>query len=95
MPANVVGKCDADARVIPPNGGPECAALLSDGDSASLQAKIGFAVGGVFAATSVVLFVLTSRDRKAEAATAAAETKTAAFLGCAPTGPGVTCALRF
>jgi hypothetical protein len=85
---NPVGKCDADKRLAPSYGGGNCGSLLSDGDSASLRAKIGLIAGGVLAASSVTLFILARRE-------AAAESTTTASLGCLPTGPGVACAFIF
>lgn len=84
---NPLGKCDADPRVAPGHGGGNCASLLSDGDSASLRAKIGLIAGGVLAASSVTLFILARRD--------AAEPTATASVGCLPTGPGVACAFTF
>ena len=86
-PANPLGKCDADARVTPAHGGGNCASLLSDGDSASLRAKIGFIAGGVLAASSVTLFILARRET--------AEGPATASLGCLPNGRGVACAFTF
>jgi len=85
MAPNPYLKCDADSRVIA-HGGPGCATLLSDGDSASLRAKIGLAVGGALAASSVLVFVLSRREHQ--------ETTTS-FVGCSPTGSGALCAIRF
>ena len=82
---NPTGKCDADGRVIPAKGGAECASLLSDGDAASLRAKIGFAVGGALAVSSVVLYVLERREQH----------ESTAFIGCTPTGSGAICAAHF
>jgi hypothetical protein len=85
--ANPMGKCDADSRVTPAHGGSACASLLSDGDSASLRAKIGFIAGGVLAASSVTLFILARRETAVPPPTAA--------LACLPNGPGVACAFTF
>jgi len=82
---NPTGKCDADSRVIPARGGAQCASLLRDGDSASLRAKIGFAIGGALAVSSVVLYVLDRREQH----------ESTAFLGCAPSGSGAMCAAHF
>lgn len=82
---NPTGKCDADARVIPSKGGPQCASLLTDGDAASLRAKIGFAVGGALAASSVVLYVLGRREQH----------ESVSFIGCTPSGSGAICAAHF
>jgi len=84
---NWTGKCDSDPRVAPPYGGGVCPGLLSAGDSASLRAKVGFIAGGVLAASSVVLVVLSRRDHRDGATTASA--------GCLPSGTGVTCAATF
>jgi len=84
---NWTHKCDADPRVVPAYGGGACPGLLSDGDSASLLAKVGFIAGGVLAASSVVLVVLSRRDHRDGATTASA--------GCLPSGTGVTCAAAF
>ena len=85
MAPNPYLKCDGDSRVIA-HGGQGCASLLNDGDSASLRAKIGFAVGGALAASSVVVFVLSRREHH--------ETATS-FLGCSPTTSGALCAIGF
>lgn len=82
---NTLMKCDADSRVAG-HGGGNCASLLSDGDSASLAAKIGFAVGGALAVSSITLFIL-SRGEHHETS--------AAFAGCSPTGNGALCAVTF
>jgi len=82
---NPTGRCDADPRVLPAKGGAQCASLLSDGDAASLRAKIGFAVGGALAASSIVMYVLWRREQH----------ESVAFIGCSPTGPGAICAARF
>ena len=87
MAPNPLGKCDKDPRVTPPKGGGDCASLLSAGDSASVLAKVGLIAGGLLAAGSVTLFVLSRKD--------ATESSETAFAGCVPTGPGVNCALRF
>jgi len=84
---NWTHKCDADPRVVPQFGGGVCPGLLSDGDGASLRAKIGFIAGGVLAASSVVLVVLSRRDHRDGATTASAS--------CVPSGTGVTCAAAF
>ena len=84
---NWTGKCDADPRVVPKFGGGVCPGLLSDGDGASLRAKIGFVAGGVLAASSVVLVVLSRRGHQEGASTAKAS--------CVPSGAGVACAATF
>jgi hypothetical protein len=82
---NPTGKCDADSRVIPSRGGTQCASLLSDGDAASLRAKIGFAVGGALAASSLVLYVLGRREQH----------ESVSFIGCTPSGSGAICGAHF
>jgi hypothetical protein len=83
---NTLMKCDADSRVVA-HGGGMCPTLLTDGDSASLRAKIGFVAGGVLAASSVVLFVLSRREHQ--------EPASLSLATCSPTGPGALCAFTF
>jgi tetratricopeptide (TPR) repeat protein len=72
-------------EVYQQRGGPQCSALFDDATSARQLSIVGFAVGGVLAATSVVLFVLTP-DKPASDSVS---------LSCAPSLGGVSCAGRF
>jgi tetratricopeptide (TPR) repeat protein len=67
-------------------GGPACSTLFDDATSARQKAYVGFAVAGVFAATSVVFFLLTPERSGGSVA-----------LACAPSllNPGLSCAARF
>ena len=83
---NGLMKCDADGRVLM-HGGGSCSSLLSDGDSASTRAKVGFIAGGVLAAGSIALFVLSRGEPHQPAAVSLAN--------CVPTGGGAACAFTF
>jgi hypothetical protein len=101
------GPCDADSRVIE-NGGQPCPQLLADGDSASRLAVVGFIAGGVLAAGSATLFVLSHMEKRAAANASAGAGATngvaAAAAGggrsllCVPSlaaQAGVSCQIRF
>jgi hypothetical protein len=66
-------------------GGPACNALYEDAASARRLSIVGFTVGGVLAATSVVLFLLTPEQKAHESVS----------LACAPALGGISCGGRF
>jgi hypothetical protein len=70
----------------PGRGGPGCAAIYSDMTRAKKLAVVGYVAGGILAAGSAALFVLSRDDRSRESASA-----------CLPalTGLGGTCVLYF
>jgi len=73
----------------PDHGGPGCASLLDEGDSAKNLGYIGFAAAGALGAASVVLFVIGTRGH--------ATTSTETAFACAPTldEPGGVCRMQF
>jgi hypothetical protein len=71
----------------------ECAGLRDDYDRAKLLTIVGYASAGVFAATSVALFVLSSPAHGG----GERQVTTTTMAACVPslTSAGISCALRF
>jgi len=75
----------------------DCTSLRDDYNRAKLLSIVGYASAGVFAATSVVLFVLSSPSHGGGAGAERKASPPATMVLCAPTlaSAGATCALRF